>query len=264
MDISEEKNRRSLHSPLLDELSFVQHLFSTRDFGNLGLHIGDDPQLVQANREVFLQEIDGVLENLVAAKQVHGTRVKRVTIKDQGKGAFTHESGIDDCDGLITNSPGLLLFAFFADCTPIFLVDPVQKGIGLIHAGWKGTLGNIAGKSIEAMKSCFGSEPRDIRAVIGPRIGKECYEVGVDLREKLGQLGFNQSPYLTDGHLDLGEINRTLLLNMGLQHIEVDPHCTNCRRDLFYSHRGEQGNTGRMAGIIMIKEEKAESQEGKE
>ena len=254
MEINGYQGKRYLRSSSLEELGFLEHLFSTRDFGNQGLHVGDDPEQVRNNRRQLSEVIGADPTSLVSGQQVHGTSILRVGPGELGRGALVYEEGLPDCDGLLTDTPGLPLFAFYADCTPIFLADPVKKAAGVIHAGWKGTLADIAGRAVERMAEEFGSRPEDLVAVIAPRIGVECYQVSQDVLDAARALGLGEEPYVQEDHLNLAAVNEELLRRRGVGRIEVDEHCTACRTDLFYSHRKEEGRTGRMAAMIMIRE----------
>lgn len=187
-------------------------------------------------------------------------------------------------DGLITSTPGLLLGIQTADCLPIILVDPKRRAVGVFHAGWRGTVKRIVEKGVGEMRRRFGSNPRDLKAVIGPGIHGCCYQVGAEVRE----LFESQFPYAAKlfreveerdpvrekypmlfltarppGHnvspknifLDLVEANRQQLLAVGVpaKSIESSPLCTNCRTDLLFSYRAEKGKTGRMMGVVGIR-----------
>lgn len=253
MDILTYKNKRLLKSNSLEQIGFITHAFSTRDFGNLGLHVEDVKENVIENRKLFAQFLDIDFNNLVSAKQVHGNKITRVTIDDMGKGSIDYENSIENTDTLITNVPGLPLFAFYADCVPIFIVDPINKCIGIVHSGWKGTLNNIAGNAIDSFIKEFKSHPSDLIAVIGPHICKACYEVSNDIINKFRDSGYLEATDYSVNKLDLGYIINNQLLKKGLKNIEQVTNCTSCDLDMFYSHRKENGMTGRMAGIIMIK-----------
>lgn len=253
MDILTHNNKRLLKSNFLEQISFVEHAFSTRDFGNLGLHVGDIKENVIENRKLFAQSLGIDFNKLVSAKQVHGNNIIRVTIDDIGKGSKDYENSIENSDALITNVPGLPLFAFYADCVPIFIVDPINKCIGIVHSGWKGTLNNIAGNAIDAFIKEFSSHPSDLIAVIGPHICKACYEVSNDIINEFRESGYLEATDDSVNKLDLGYIINNQLLEKGLKNIEQVTYCTSCDLDMFYSHRKEHGKTGRIAGIIMIK-----------
>lgn len=254
MEIKEFEGKRYLQSNTLLDQSFVRHLFSTRDFGNMGLHTGDVPEEVWKHRKAVAGVLGTHWKNIVSGQQVHGLRIHIAVASDLGRGSMVYMDGIPDCDGLITNTPEVPLLGFFADCTPIFLVDPIRRAVGILHGGWKGTLSNVAGAGVEAMTKAFGSVPRDLIAVIGPRIGVECYPVSAEIIHGVQGLGLGDGLFHQEDHLDLGAINEALLRKAGVLRIEVDDHCTCCSGDLFYSHRCEKGNIGRMAGMIMVKE----------
>ena len=259
MEIEGYQGKRFLRSRMLDELEFMDHLFSTRDFGNQGLHVGDDPAKVQGNRKHLAQVLGADWTTLVSGQQVHGTTIRRVGDGERGRGAQVYDDGLPDCDGLLTDTPGLPLFTFYADCTPIFLADPVRKAVGVIHAGWMGSLADIAGIAVERMAEEFGSRPEDIQAVIAPRIGVECYQVSREVLEGAEALGLGGEPFVQGDRLNLAAVNEELLRRRGVGRIEVDEHCTACNLELFFSHRMEEGRTGRMAAMIMIREEGVEA-----
>ena len=253
MDIFTYNDKRLLKSKKIDDIDFIEHAFSTRDFGNLGLHVGDIREHVLENRDQFAKALKLNYKNLVSAKQIHGNKIARVSMSDIGKGATNYEFSIEDSDGLITDIPNLPLFAFYADCVPIFLVDPVNKAVGIVHSGWKGTLYNISGNAINAFIKEFNSRPKDIIATIGPYICQKCYEVSDDIIIKFKESGFIEDEDVLFNKLDLGNIIKKQLLDRGLENIEKTEYCTSCNIDMFFSHRKENGKTGRMAGIIMIK-----------
>ena len=255
MDINTNEKGRLLKSEKLEEFNFIEHSFSTRDFGNQGLHVGDIKSEVLKNRSQFAKAININPKKLVSAQQVHGVNIVRVYKEDAGKGALDYQDSIKDCDALITSESDIPLFAFYADCVPIFIADPVKRSIGIVHSGWKGTLNNIAGKVIDAFIEEFDSDPVGIIAVIGPHICRDCYEVSDDIIDQMTNKGYIGSKFMKDNFLDLGEIVKNQLEEKGLINIELDDHCTSCNLDMFYSHRKENGKTGRMAGIIMLKGE---------
>lgn len=187
-------------------------------------------------------------------------------------------------DGLITATPGLLLTVQTADCFPVILVDTKRHAVGMFHAGWRGTVKRIVEKGVGEMFRCFGSRPHDLKAAIGPGIQSCCYEVGEEVRAKFeSQFACAASlfrevkhsdpvrekyPLLflnarAPGHgelpnkrfLDLVEANRQQLLATGVpaKNIETSALCTNCRPDLLFSHRAEKGKTGRMMGVVGVR-----------
>ncbi len=253
MDIVLFENKRMLKSSKLKNIEFIEHVFSTRDFGNQGLHVSDDINTVLNNRLNLAKSINIDFKKLVSAQQVHGTKVKRVYIEDIGKGSIRYEESLQNYDALITNVPELPLFAFYADCVPVFIVDPIKRCIAIVHSGWKGTLNNITENVINKMINEFNSDPTDLIAVIGPHINSSCYEVNDEIIKQFEIAGYDKDSQIKGRNLDLGLIIKNQLINKGLKNIEADNHCTGCDLNLFFSHRMENGQTGRMAGIIMIK-----------
>lgn len=187
-------------------------------------------------------------------------------------------------DGLITQTPGLLLAILTADCLPVILVDAKHPGVGVFHAGWRGTVKRIVEKGVGDMKRCFGTSPRDLRAAIGPGVHSCCYAVGPEVRTQFesqfeyGSKLFHEVEesdpvrakypllFLTaraPGHselpkrifLDLVEANRRQLLAAGVmaKNISASPLCTSCHTDLLFSHRAEKGITGRMMAVAEIR-----------
>ncbi|MWC27427.1 peptidoglycan editing factor PgeF [Paenibacillus sp. MMS18-CY102] len=237
---------------------------------NMGLHVGDRDEDVVANRQRLAEALGWPFEAFTCAEQVHGDRVHAVTAADAGRGRDSRASALQDTDALITNERGVLLASFYADCVPLYFWDPAHEAIGLAHAGWKGTAAEIAARTIEAMHAEFSSEPAQIRCAIGPAIGSCCYEVDGLVIERMEQLcssfaSLNGSggtgPVTADlvqrkgngkAMLDLKEINRHIMIKAGILpiHIELSKWCSSCRTDLLFSHRAENGSTGRMASWI--------------
>ena len=195
-------------------------------------------------------------EDVVAARQIHSDIVCHVTQAHRG-GCLT-EGASPVCDALITNTPGIALVVFTADCTPILFQDPVTGAVGAAHAGWRGTAAGIAEKTVRAMCSTFGCRPEDIRAAIGPHIGACCFETDRDVPEAMvAALGAAAEPYIRAAgekfFVDLTQMNRLFLERAGVTHIETSPLCTACRQDLFWSHR-RVGNARGSQGAVIYKE----------
>ena len=245
----------------------VPHGFTTRFGGvstghlsslNLGMHRGDDPENVRENFRRLTQALDIPLEQLVLTWQVHTDVVRRVG-KDDPNG-IDHRN-YPQCDGLITNEPGIALWVFTADCTPILLHDPVTGAVGAAHAGWRGTALGIAGKTAREMVAAFGCRPENIRAAIGPSIGACCFETHRDVPDAmLAALGDEALPYIRPQgekyYVNLKEINALWLRKAGVQHIEICTDCTACQPDRFWSHRVTGGLRGSQGAIIQCKERK--------
>ena len=256
---------------------------------NLGVTKDDARATVERNRVAFLRELQVVIYKrrgshnagvslwpLITVRQIHSDIIHRIdSIPGEPLAG----------DGLITVTPGLLLAIQAADCLPVMLVDPKHRAVGVFHAGWRGTVKRIVEKGVGEMHRCFGSHPRDLKAAIGPGIQGCCYEVGAEVRTKFeSQFAYaanlfrevkesdpvrEKYPLLfltarAPGHselptrifLDLVEANRQQLLAAGVlkKNIEASPLCTNCHPDLLFSYRAEKGKTGRMMGVVGIRE----------
>lgn len=235
---------------------------------NVGLHVGDNAADVVANRQRLADAIDWPFEAWTCAEQVHGNKVYKVTSADKGKGKMSLHDVIPDCDAIMTNEPNVLLTSFYADCVPLYFYDPEHGAIALAHAGWRGTVQRIAEETILAMEKVYGSRPEALKTAIGPAIDSCCYEVDgvvIDQVEKV-MASLELSSETADivlkksdngkAHINLKEINRQIMIKAGILpiHIELTKWCTGCRRDLFFSHRMENGLTGRMASWIGIRE----------
>lgn len=225
---------------------------------NLAFHVGDDPSAVRRNREAILGALGFGLDDLVCGEQVHGNLVRVVDGAARGCGARTPATALPGTDGLVTGSPGVVLGAFFADCVPVFLADIAGRCVGLVHAGWRGTAAGIVRAGVKVMEEVFGVAPASLAAVIGPAIGACCYEVGEDVVAQIEAAGVAGVAWRTAQgrwRLDLAQANRAQLVGAGVDPglIRIMPYCTFCSRDLFYSHRGSGGLTGRMGGFIALK-----------
>ncbi|MBO9598229.1 MAG: peptidoglycan editing factor PgeF [Cohnella sp.] len=236
--------------------------FTTRRANNTALHVGDDPAIVVANRKRIAERLGWSFDAWTCAEQVHGNEVRIITRDNAGSGRYDRDSAILHTDALISNEPDILLVMFYADCVPLYFYDPVTRSIGLAHAGWKGTVADIAARTVEKMRAAFGAEPANIRAAIGPSIGGCCYEVDEavlrhvrPILDTMPDVGSDRlvEPIVVpsqDGRarLDLKLLNRHLMIKAGIlpSSIEMTSWCTGCSTDLLYSHRSEQGNTGRM------------------
>ena len=225
---------------------------------NLGLHTGDQDEDVVANRRLFCKAIGIDLEDVVTAEQLHTDKVVVVTAKDIGKGAKQYSEAIPAVDALVTNAAGIPLLLCFADCVPVLIVDPVCHAIGVVHAGWKGTVEKIAQKAIIAMKDNFGTNPQDCLVGIAPSIGPCCYIVNEIVVEELKKQFENWEqlvrPHGDKWYFDLWKANSMQLEQIGVlrSNIAVSGVCTACNNDLFFSYREDNGRTGRMGALIML------------
>lgn len=249
--------------PLRAAVSMRQGGVSEGPFGslNMGLHVGDDPAAVVENRRRFFHALSSDAKRLINCNQVHGTHVEVVGEKDCGRGADRLETAIPDCDGLITAEKGVPITMNYADCTPLFFYDPKKEVIALAHGGWRGTAGNIAGKTIEKMEQEFHCCREDILCAIGPAIGKDAFEVGGEVVDAF-RLLFPETLLTTlyqkkdNGKylFDLHGANRELMKAAGIpeHHIEDCGICTFSHDDLFYSYRKSGGKTGRHMAVMEL------------
>jgi YfiH family protein len=248
----------------------VDHFVTTRRGGssrppyrslNLSFNVGDDPERVLSNRMTLAQALGIALGNLTTARQIHDAHVKIVSEELRGKGSTDYQGAIDGTDAMVTNVPGICLMVLSADCVPILMWDPAKKVIGVVHAGWKGTLHLIARKTVKVFQKDFGSSPHDIRAGIGPSIGPCCFEVGSEVisqvRDRLGGGKKHIVQNLADkkGYFDLWRANQKQLVQAGVpgKNIELARTCTCDHADVFFSHRCEGGRTGRFGAGILIR-----------
>lgn len=259
-----------LEYPMLKNTRIVRHGFSTRLGGvsegyyasmNLSFDRGDRKEAVAENFRRIGEALGVRCEDMVLSRQTHTTNVRIVTDADRGKG-ITRERDYTDVDGLVTNVPGICLVTSYADCVPLFFVDPVKKVIGLSHSGWRGTVGKIGRKTVELMHERFGSDPADILAAVGPSVCMDCYEVSSDVIEKFKEAFpencweqlFYEKP---DGkyQLDLWKANELIFLESGIlpEHIAVTNVCTHCNSDIFYSHRAAGDKRGNLCAFLALK-----------
>jgi len=225
---------------------------------NLSFAVGDDPGAVRCNRQRLAETLGVPVQATVTAHQVHGTTVRLVTATEAGAGALDPATSLPASDALITTTPGLYLTQRYADCLPMLFYDPRRRAAGLAHAGWRGTLAGIAGKTVMAMIAAFQTHPADLWVGLGPAIGPCCYEVGADVIAAAAAAG--QSAALRPQgngrvHFDLWAANRDQLRAAGVPDTQIlDSHlCTACHTNAFYSHRAEGGRTGRFGALLGIR-----------
>lgn len=257
---------------IFDTVDDVYHGFSSRIGGvssehlsslNLSFSRGDKKENVMTNHKRLGAAMGYDIDTLVFSDQVHEKAIYIADETDMGKGIIS-ESDIRNVDGLLTNTPGVTLITFYADCVPNFFYDPVKKVVGLAHSGWKGTVNGIGGAMIENMGQTFGTRAEDVICAIGPSICKSCYEVSGDVaaafmekysgdecRDMLFDKG--NGKYL----LDLHAACRYNLLNAGVlsEHIAMPDLCTCCNPQFLYSHRASGGMRGNLAAVIGIKKD---------
>lgn len=254
--------------PNLSELSFIKHAFSTRIGGvsdnefkslNLAFGRGDSDENVRTNYKILCNAVGFDYSSLVSSAQDHHTFVRKVTAKECGIG-IERPKDIESVDGLMTNEPNVTLVTHYADCTPLLFADPVKKVIAASHAGWRGTADRIGQITVECMTEEYGCDPEDIVAVVGPAIGKCCYEVDTPVYEKFASMTdlcpSNFTKLLGHGKyiIDLKEVNRRVLISAGIlpENILVSDLCTKCNSDLLFSHRASGGKRGGLSAFISI------------
>lgn len=237
----------------------IIHAISTRHGGvspapfqtlNLSHTVGDNAANVSTNITHLHATLALDASATVSASQAQADGIAIAGARHRG----THVAGVD---ALLTNEPGVPLLLRYADCVPILLFDPVHRAIGVVHAGWRGTVMNIAGKAARAMFGTFGTRPRHLIACIGPSIGPCCYRVGDEVIARV-RAALKQADSLLivrDGstHFDLWQANTLQLRALGVEQIEMANLCTAHRTDEFYSWRAERGNTGRFGAIVAIR-----------
>jgi polyphenol oxidase len=238
----------------------IIHAFITRRGGvsprpwnslNLGGTVGDDLESVRENRRLALEALGRDPQSVFDVWQVHGVDV---AFAETPRSLQTPHL---QADAILTDRPGLTLLMRFADCVPILLHDPLRKVVGIVHAGWMGTVCGTVKFAVEAMQKRYGSNPEDILAVIGPSIGPDHYEVGPDVVNKIQQAFENSASSLLTREnnsmkFDLWSANRLLLEQAGVCNIEVTGLCTACATQDWYSHRAEKGCTGRFGVMIAL------------
>ena len=252
---------------VIDDLNMVKHGFTTRLGGvssgiyasmNLSFTRGDDEAAVYENYHRIAEAMGFDYDGIVTSDQTHTANVRVITEQDRGNG-ITKPRPYTDVDGLVTNVPGVTLATFYADCVPLYFVDPVNRAIGLSHSGWRGTVQKIGKVTVELMRQEYGTHPGDIIAAIGPSICQKCYEVSEDVVEEFRKAFPGRDwPVLfykkENGRyqLDLWKANQLVMQEAGIreEHITLANLCTCCNPELLFSHRASQGKRGNLAAFL--------------
>ena len=252
--------------PMLENLNMVKHLVSTRSGGvskghlgtlNLSFTRGDAPENVLENYRRIADVLGCEVGDMVASDQTHTTNIRLVTEADKGKGILVSKDYMD-VDGLITNVPGVVLVTYYADCVPLFVVDPVKRAIGLAHSGWRGTVDRMGAVVIKSMEEHFGSKPVDLYVAIGPSICRDCYEVSEEVAlQFIAEFGERVvTPGKAPGkyQLDLWLSNQMIFEQAGIpvSQIQVTDVCTCHNGDYLFSHRATGGKRGNIAAFLSI------------
>ncbi|MCL2566228.1 MAG: peptidoglycan editing factor PgeF [Defluviitaleaceae bacterium] len=253
-----------LEFELFKDSNWFKHCFSTRIGGvskghsaSLNFRAKDESrENLTENYKRICAAASLSFDGLTFSYQEHGANIRTITASDRGKGLHKKRD-YSNIDGLITNEPNICLTTFYADCTPVFLADPVTQAVGLIHAGWRSTYLEIAKRAVEEMVREYNTNPENILAGIGPSICCSCFEVDKPVYDKFAAYTNYIAPknQTADKYIiDLKGINSQMLIDAGLKesNIEISPLCTKCNDRLFYSHRRDGDNRGSMAAFMEI------------
>ena len=270
MRVNEKEGVTFLTYPVFEEMPEIVHGFSTRLGGvsegiyssmNLSFTRGDKEEAVKENYRRIAAAIGFEMESIVTSDQTHTANVRRITEEDRGNG-ITKPRPYKDVDGMITNVPGIVLATFYADCVPLYFVDPVHKAIGLSHSGWRGTVAKIGKVTVEKMREEYGTKPEEIYAAVGPSICQDCYEVSEDVAEEFRHAFcpkyWDALFYKKENgkyQLNLWEANRIVFLEAGIpeDHISMPNLCTCCNPEFLFSHRASKGKRGNLGAFLGIR-----------
>ncbi|HIZ77469.1 MAG TPA: peptidoglycan editing factor PgeF [Firmicutes bacterium] len=220
---------------------------------NMALHVDDQEEDVLSARCFFMDTLSVPRDEFVSIQQTHGKNLRRITSLDRGRGALSYQDAFADTDGIYTNESHLFMATFYADCLPLAVFDPVHRGLGLAHAGWKGTYQNIGGALIDAMKEAFDSDPKDMFFAMGAGIMSCCYEVDKSFYRRFLDQYDGASQWFSPGctpekyMFDNIKANSDLAIKAGIRKENMTSlnRCTCCHQEEFYSYRGSGGHCGR-------------------
>lgn len=270
MQIKENKGVTWLTYPAFEQFADIVHGFSTRLGGvsegiyasmNLSFTRGDKDAAVYENYRRFAAALGFSERDIVASDQTHTANVRIITEEDRGNG-ITKPRPYTDVDGMITNVRGLVLATFYADCVPLYFVDPVHHAIGLSHSGWRGTVAKIGAVTIRKMQETYGTDPADVYAAIGPSICQECYEVSEDVilefQKSFAPEHWEKLFYKKENgkyQLNLWEANEIIFTEAGIteKHISMPGICTCCNPEFLFSHRASHGKRGNLGAFLGLK-----------
>lgn len=272
MDVKEQNGVVWLSFPALEKTGIVINGFSTRHGGvsrgcytsmNLSFSRDDEESAVMENYRRMAETLGVSVDSMVLSWQTHTVNVRRITEADKGKGIIK-ERDYQDVDGLITDIPGITLVTFYADCVPLYFLDPKRKAIGLSHSGWRGTVRRMGAVTLKEMEKAYGTRAEDVIACIGPSICRSCFEVGEEVIEEVkkafGPQGaeslFCAGKRSGKYQLDLWEANKKVLEEAGVKpaNIHTAGICTMCNPDHLYSHRVMGNHRGNLAAFLSLRE----------
>lgn len=253
-----------LSYPMLERTGVVKHGFSTRLGGvskghcatmNISTTRGDDPKAIEENQRRIAKAIGVCVEDMTYTNQTHTTNVAVVEAKDRGRSFL-------ETDGMVTNVPEICLVTFYADCVPLFFVDPEHRAIGLSHSGWRGTVNKMGKVTVEQMQKQYGTDPDKVVAAIGPSICRDCYEVSEEVveqfRENFDEVLWPELFYKkADGkyQLDLWRANEAVLMEAGIsrERMAVTNLCTHCNPEILFSHRSTGFHRGNLSAFLALR-----------
>lgn len=269
MILNKKGNLKFYKFEKFEKTNLLNHCFSTKFGGvskgayeSMNLAFRNDlKENVIENYKIICSAINCDYKNVVFSSQIHKDKIYKVTKKDIGKGLLK-KSDIQGYDALITNEPNIVLTTFYADCVPIFLLDPIKKAIGNAHSGWKGTILGIGKKTILEMQKEYGTNPKDLIVGIGPSISLCCFQVDEPVVEKFkNELPFSKKYIFEDNikgkfKIDLQNIIKESIISLGVleENIEISKLCTLCNRHIFFSHRAMGEERGSLAGLMCLKD----------
>lgn len=239
--------------------TFRHHPDDPNDTLNLAFQEGTPSSATVTNRSLVAKQMGVELSSLVFVKQVHGTSVVTITAEDRGMGAMAPDANRVSADAMVTNVPGVTLCILTADCVPVLFYDPVRRAVGAAHSGWRGTVGHISARVVEAMQREFGTKPRDLLVSIGPSIRSCCYEVDDVVAEPVAREFQDPVLFPRFGKPNKYRFSMQSAIRMDLERlgvararIEDTGLCTSCRANHLFSHRKEQGRAGRLGALIAL------------
>ena len=253
--------------PDFEKTNLVKHCFTTRigglstapyDSMNLGKNTLDEYESVYQNYETIFNTLKVDLDKIVVSAQTHTDNIYCIEEDDPIIGKIK-DTPLREIDGLITDVKGLTLVTYYADCTPLYFLDPKVEVIALAHSGWRGTVKKIGAKVIDILVNNYECKKDDILVAIGPCIGKCCYEVDnpviENFRDTFGIGDYYTHTYRDKYQLDLTKANEKVLLDAGIPYNNITSAniCTHCNHEYFYSYRRDKGRTGRMTAILSLK-----------
>lgn len=250
---------KTVSSMLLSSYPTITACFTTRHGGsstipytsaNLAFHVGDNSDHVVANHDTLAQTLNYNRHALVHMRQIHSDRI--IIVHEE----LTFDTP-PECDALITNRLNTPLMVMSADCTPILIYDPIRHVAAAVHAGRAGAFNEILPKTIQTMKEQFGCDCENLRVVLGPSIHGCCYEINQKIAKETEEQGYFSALKRIEERVFL-EVNTILLKQLEVlgiisEHIEVSNHCTSCSHEEYFSYRADLQQTGRIAGVIILR-----------